>query len=147
MKKSQYYDWKDLDLDVKSLVYKISLSGWLPELIVCTTKGGVIPSVMISYHINVPIVILQSQAEESCESCTLELNYNKLLGKRVLVVDNICDEDESLMKFSSELIKRDINFKTCTLFFNIRQKFFVDYAARKIDRFKEKFWIVFPWEI
>jgi len=73
----------------------------------------------------------------------IDPNQNIEFADKALIVDDICDSGNTFMKITKNIK----NFKTCSLFFNVKQNFQVDYFSRKIDRDKEKDWIVFPWEM
>jgi len=143
-----YYSWDDLRDDVKAIISGIYSSGWSPDAVVGIKRGGLMPSVILSHYLNVPLLVCSCQLRDGVNVVELLEVSKEHAEKRLLVVDDICDEGETFKMVSNELKKNNItNFKTCTIFFNIRQNFIVDFKARKIDRSKDKRWIVFPWEI
>jgi hypothetical protein len=143
-----YYSWDKLQTDAKVIISEIHSSGWFPDAIVGVKRGGLVPSVTLSHYMNLPLLVCSCQNRDGEDAVNLLEVDSKWADKRLLIVDDICDEGETFKKISNELLKNKIyDFKTCAIFLNIRQSYPVDFKARKIDRFKDKRWIVFPWEI
>lgn len=143
------YSWNELNIDIKAIISEISLSRWSPNVIVGIKRGGLIPATILSHFMDLPLQIVSCQLRDAKER---GLEFSELLSldatKKILFVDDICDTGDTFKKIFQE--SKDIgltNFKTCSLFFNVRQNFIVDYKAKKIDRNEKKDWIVFPWEI
>jgi hypoxanthine phosphoribosyltransferase len=129
---SFYYTWQDFTNDVKILSGNIMQSETVPEKIFAIKRGGVCLGTSLSYIMNKPVYYINKDEKI--------LNEEK---NTILIVDDICDTGETF----KSVTKNIKNFKSCSLFFNIKQNFNVDYFAKKIDRDTEKFWIVFPWEM
>lgn len=59
------------DKDIKKLVSKvcrdITLSGWRPNYVVGISRGGLVPAVMISHYLNVPMKPLQVSLRDGGE--------------------------------------------------------------------------------
>lgn len=124
------------------------MSGWSPDCLVGVKRGGLVPATLLSHYMNVPMFVSSCRLRDGRNEVDLLEVDQSFKNKRILVVDDICDEGHTLEKLSCALRELEIcDFKTCSLFFNIRQNFAVDFKARKIDRFKDNSWIVFPWEI
>ncbi len=143
-----FYSWQDLSTDIKIIVKQISLSGWYPDFIVGVKRGGLIPASVLSHYMNLPLLVTSCQVKNGKNVVDLvELNKD-LKGKRLLVVDDICDEGKTLEKLSEEMSKLGLtDFKACTIFYNTRQNFVVEFWAKKIDRVRDSSWVVFPWEV
>ena len=129
-----YYSWQNFTDDVKILSGKIMQNGNVPEKIFAIKRGGAFLGTSLSYIMDRPVYYVAGSEG---------LNLNELSSSRVLIVDDICDTGNTF----SKITKGTKNFKTCSLFFNVKQNFRVDYFSRKIDRDEEKYWIVFPWEM
>lgn len=145
------YSWENLKEDIKSIISDINIKGWNPDVIVGIKRGGVIPATILSHFMNLPLHIISCQLRDG-EDKDKNLDLSELLlvseKNKFLFVDDICDTGETFKKIYNSLHKNNIKeFKTCSLFFNIRQKFIVDFKARKIDRNENKDWVVFPWEV
>jgi hypoxanthine phosphoribosyltransferase len=129
-----YYSWQNFTDDVKILSGKIMQDTSVPEAIFAIKRGGSFLGTSLSYIISKPVWHIDYKEK---------INLNDLNFRNILIVDDICDSGNTF----ANITKGVKNFKTCSLFFNVKQNFCVDYFSRKIDRDKEKFWIVFPWEM
>jgi len=138
-----FYSWEDYNEDILSLVSQIASSNWFPDFIVGVKRGGLIPAVKLSHILDKPLLVVSCQLRDNCE---VDLKMNVSKDTRLLFVDDICDSGETFEKISQELNDYK-NKKFCSLYHNIRLNFLCDYKARKIDREKDKRWIIFPWEI
>lgn len=143
-----YYSWSELAPDIKSIISQINYSSWFPDFIVGIKRGGLVPATILSHYLNLPMLVVSCQIRDGKSSVDLVEVDQRLKNRKVLLVDDICDEGKTLFKIINEFKEIGItDCKTCTLFFNIRQNFNVDFKAKKIDRFEDNSWIVFPWEI
>lgn len=146
--KNIFYSWEEFSLDIKYVVEQIGSSGWFPDFVVGIKRGGLIPATSLSHIMNTPMLVCSCQLRDGKEHVDLMEVNESLKHKKLLIVDDICDEGFTFKKISNSLKTNGFdNYKTCALFYNIRQDFIVDFKSRKIDRSKEKSWIVFPWEI
>lgn len=145
---SIFYSWDEFKSDIKAIVAEISRSEWMPDFVVGVKRGGLVPATLISHYMNIPLLVSSCQIRDGKNVVELIEVDDSLKDKRLLIVDDICDEGLTLTKVCQALKDHNINnFKTCSVFFNIRQNFLVDYKARKIDRDRDKYWVVFPWEL
>lgn len=143
-----FYSWENLAIDLKSIAAQISLSEWFPDFIVGIKRGGLIPATYLSHIMNVPLLVCSCQLRDGNRAVELIEITEEIKNKRLLFIDDICDEGDTFKKIADYLQKNKIkNYKTSAIFYNIRQNFIIDYKARKIDRSKDTSWIVFPWEI
>lgn len=142
-----YYHWDDFRKDILFIISQIYSSSWMPELVVGIKRGGLVPAVSLSHHLQLPLYLTSYQLRDGKQKLDLLEVTQELAGKKVLLVDDICDSGETFEKMILEMNSIGItNVKSCSIFFNIRQKFIVDFKAIKIDRDKDNNWIVFPWE-
>jgi len=143
-----FYTWDQLSVDIKSIIAQINFGDWHPDFIVGIKRGGLVPSTIMSHYMQLPMLVASCQLRDGKNFVELIEVDGKFRDKKLLIVDDICDEGATFSLVCETLSKNQIkNYKTCSLFFNIRQKFNVDFKARKIDRDKEKYWVVFPWEV
>lgn len=82
---------------VSNICKQIANDGWRPDYIVGLTRGGLLPAVMISHYLDVPMQSLDVSLRDGGE-CTSNLGmaedaYN---GKNILVVDDINDQGSTL---------------------------------------------------
>lgn len=116
-----FYSWDEIEELVDLLCEQILKSGKQIEYIFGMPRGGLIPAVMLSHKLNIPMTQDPNQSN-------------------VLVVDDICDSGETFKKFHIEYPNAKfacLHFKPHTSVFN------PDLAANK---FFSNYWISYPWE-
>ena len=115
-----YLTWKDVEDAIESIAYRIKTSSIEINSISGLPRGGLIPAVMLSHKLNIPLYSLGT-----------------VVGN-ILVVDDICDSGETLHKF-----KHESNVYTATI--HHKQTASVEptfwYSLVRGDA-----WIVYPWE-
>jgi hypoxanthine phosphoribosyltransferase len=115
-----YLTWKDVEDAIESIAYRIKTSSIEINSISGLPRGGLIPAVMLSHKLNIPLHSLGT-----------------VVGN-ILVVDDICDSGETLHKF-----KHESNVYTATIHHkqtaSIEPTFW--YSLVRGDA-----WIVYPWE-
>jgi len=82
---------------VSSICREIAADAWKPDYIVGLTRGGLLPAVMISHYLNVPMQSLDVSLRDGGE-CTSNLGMaeDAFEGKNILVVDDINDQGSTL---------------------------------------------------
>jgi hypoxanthine phosphoribosyltransferase len=114
-----YLTWDDIDCAVKKLAIDIKASGIKISAIKGLQRGGLIPAVMISHLLDIP------------------MTENKIVSSSVLIVDDICDTGKTLIPYkqlNNPIVT--IHYKTSAL---IEPDFWFKIA-------NEGEWIVYPWE-
>ena len=117
-----YYNWYDIETAVDRLAYQIKTSNLEISYIKGLQRGGLIPAVLLSHKLNIPMV------------------SNGVLDNSVLVVDDICDSGETF----AEISKQYPNNKFACLHFKPHTSCFNPDLAASIFPFDD--WIVYPWE-
>ena len=113
--------WEEIEELVDILAKQITKSGYQIEYIFGLQRGGLIPAVLLSHKLNIPMT-------------------QELTRQNILVVDDICDSGETFKEFFLEYpnsIFACLHFKPHTSSFN------PDFSANK---FFSDAWIVYPWE-
>lgn len=128
--KNIYYTWEQFDQDVKVLAGNISSGDFVVNKIYGIKRGGSFLAISLSYLLGKEVDIIDP-------------NEGIKDDRNILIVDDICDSGETFKKLTTNIK----NYKTASIYFNIKQNYIVDYFSRKIDRDHEKSWIVFPWEM
>jgi xanthine phosphoribosyltransferase len=102
-----YTEFKNL---VSSLCRQITLSEWKPDYIVGISRGGLLPAVMISHYLNVPMRPLQVSLRDGGE-CVSDLGMAEDAYGYVNIEDREFNEGESSSVLSRKniLIVDDIN--------------------------------------
>ena len=116
-----FLSWTDIETAVESLAYQIRQSGEEIGAIVGLARGGLIPAVMLSHKLGIPLVSEDHEAE----------GY-------LLIVDDICDTGNTLeyyVKYEGTLTAT-IHHKQAAI---VKPDFY--YSLVPQDK-----WIVYPWE-
>lgn len=171
MTKKVYYSDSDIRYCVHEIIRGLYKENWKPDYIVGLTRGGLIPSVMISQYLGIPLETLKvsltygGECESNCwmPEDAVGCNFDNPTGlqKKILIVDDINDEGNTLA-----WIKRDWyasiqgtcteerwneiwgdNIRIAVLVNNEASKYQeVNYIGDSINKFEDPSWIVFPWE-
>lgn len=116
-----YVTWDEIEELVDLLAKQIIKSGHQIEYIFGLQRGGLIPAVMLSHKLSIPMT-------------------QELTRQNILVVDDICDSGETFKEFFLEYphsLFACLHFKPHTSCFN------PDFSSNK---FLSDAWIVYPWE-
>lgn len=113
--------------------------------IVGLSRGGLIPSVIISNMLNIRKVYsigLRTYADQE-KASNAEVYQVPDIGpmQKILLIDDISDSGDSFISIKEMLENKDV--VTASLFLKKRTKFIPDVYAKKA---KDESWIVFPWE-
>ena len=152
------YLWEFVEDDCKNIVQQIVVSGYKPTMIVGIMRGGMIPAIIISHLMNVPIMSLNwSKRDFNNRDFGTYLDDIVKVAcstkERFLIVDDIVDSGVTFAElksyannFTSDLYwKKFIKFSS--LIYNLDQDTTVDFYSRKISRAEESRWYNFPWEL
>ena len=113
--------------------------------IVGLSRGGLIPSVIISNMLNIRKVYsigLRTYADQEKASNAEVYQVPDISSmQKILLIDDISDSGDSFISIKKMLENKDV--VTASLFLKKRTKFIPDVYAKKA---KDESWIVFPWE-
>jgi len=124
----RHVEWHTIDLAVDLIAVQICEDEWRPRKICGVSRGGLIPGVMLSHHLNVPF--------EPITPDTVLLD-----SKDVLIVDDIYDSGATI----KQLKRLNPSARTAVVLFSDLHDdvYAVDYYG---DDYSGEQWIVFPWE-
>jgi|TARA_R110000796_G_scaffold205393_3_gene321411 hypoxanthine phosphoribosyltransferase len=121
-------DWDQIDKLISRLSYRIEVSDDKFENIYGLQRGGLIPAVMLSHKLGMPMT-------------------KGDIGPNTLIVDDICDSGETLDKLVNKyqtLYSYPFNLKTAVLHYKPHTSCFKPTLyAKKWDNSN---WIEYPWE-
>ncbi|WP_300368109.1 phosphoribosyltransferase [Brachyspira sp.] len=119
--------WENINEAIEVLAKKIEDSNIRYEVIYGLARGGLVPAVMLSHKLKIPMVLNME-----------EVWRLKVKNKAALIVDDISDTGETLRYFD------DQKFDIATLF--VREhtsKIKPKYSYKNINHDN---WLLFPWE-
>ena len=127
---------------------RIKQSGFKPDVIVGVSRGGWFPARVLSDLLENPnLVNVRAESYVSVGEARgapqlTQCLSASVLGKRVLVVDEVAESGKSLKLVVEHVASRGASeIKTATLYFKPCCSLKPDFYARETDC-----WVVFPWE-
>lgn len=117
--KKRFYTWQKFDKDVEKIAVWARTKNF--KNIYGIPRGGLMVAVVLSHRLDLPLVM---RLEE--------------VNKDTLVVDDISDSGETLLRLEKELGWKPA---ASSLFYHNDTKRRPDFAPRE-----KKEWVVFPWE-
>jgi xanthine phosphoribosyltransferase len=146
---------------VAKMCQEIATDNWKPEYVVGLTRGGLLPAVMISHYLNVPMQSLDVSLRDGGE-CTSNLGMaeDAFDGKNILIVDDINDQGSTLnwiMKdWPSGCFPHDerwdyiwgSNVRFAVVVDNLSSQCSVgmNYWGMEVNKAENDVWIEFPYE-
>jgi hypoxanthine phosphoribosyltransferase len=159
--KKVHYSWPTVDAASTKLAVEILNTDWRPNYVVGLTRGGLIPAVMISHLLKIPMYTLKvslrdDELNDSETNCWMPEDV--VNGMNILIVDDINDSGETLKWIRSNwhdsVAGLDLDpmmwwhdrVRVAVLIDNLASGERVDFAALEINKAEDPCWIVFPWE-
>jgi hypoxanthine phosphoribosyltransferase len=131
------------------LAEKIRKDTFKPDIIVGVSRGGWPPARVMSDLLdntnlaNVKVEFYLGVAETKGEPILTQPVSTAVVGKKVLIVDEVADTGKSLKLIKEHMIKEGATeVKVATVYYKPWSIVIPDYYERETSR-----WIVFPWEI
>ena len=125
IKSKTFVSWDELESLVDDLCTKIVRSGVQIEHIYGLPRGGLIPAVMISHKLNIPMT-------------------SKPISHNILIVDDICDSGETFFSVEKKYHEDKLEIKFACLHLKPHTSIFTpEFCGRYLY---SNAWIVYPWE-
>jgi len=124
IKSKIYVSWSDVETLVEDLCFQIASSGLQITGLYGMPRGGLIPAVMISHRLGIPLIMDETQITET-----------------TLIIDDICDTGETFEKFSE---KHPLSDFACLYFKPHTSSLKPLFSATTLHT---NDWIVYPWEM
>jgi hypoxanthine phosphoribosyltransferase len=140
--------WDDVYDGCLELADKIKKSSFKPEVIVGVARGGWIPARILSdllcntYVASMRVEFYKDVAETAKRPVISQAVSASVIGKRVLVVDDVADTGESLAAVRRDLLARKASeVRIATLHYKPKSILRPDFYVRETSA-----WIVYPHE-
>ncbi len=133
------YPWNKIDDLVQEI--KNRSSNFKPTHIVGIARGGLIPAVMLSHQLNLPMETLGVSFRDN--KATHHTKFKPIDDARYLIVDDINDSGTTFKVVSDIFRNRRLVFATAALINKEKSDFSVDFYG---EMFYYDDWINFPWE-
>ena len=133
------YPWFKIDELVKEIDNKVS--SYKPTHIVGIARGGLVPAVMLSHHLNLPMETLGVSFRDN--KATHHTKFKPIKDARYLIVDDINDSGTTFKVVTDIFKNRRLNHRTAALINKEKSDFNVDFYG---EMFYHDDWINFPWE-
>ena len=136
-----YLDYDDVESMNMNLVHDVSK--FKPDVIVGITRGGLLPALHLSHHLDRPLQTITWQTRD-INKCEHDKKLQNLIdtGSRVVFVDDINDTGRTF----SEISKAYHGARSNVMFISLVQKLETTHPATAALTLSDDRWIVFPWE-
>ncbi|WP_395243668.1 phosphoribosyltransferase [Agromyces sp. MMS24-K17] len=140
--------WDEFGDAARSLAADVLGSGYRPDLVIAIARGGLLLAGAIAYALGTKQcgsinVEFYTGVDERLPEPVLHppmLDVPAVVGKRVLLVDDVSDSGRTLAKVVELLADAGAEVRSATLYVKPRTVLVPDYAYRETPH-----WIVFPW--
>ena len=170
-----YYDYAQIHEWVNTITFQMYKDAWRPDYIVGLTRGGLVPAVIMSNALDIPMHTLKVNLRDHVEGSESNLwmaedafgyaggggtRTDPALRKNILIVDDINDTGATLdwiiQDWQSGCLPthhawnavwgNNVRFAVCID--NLSSNFSrkVDYCGTEINKSEQDVWIVYPWE-
>jgi len=153
--------WPELQHLVSKICRDVSASNWRPDYIVGITRGGLVPAVLISHWLDVPLETLKvSLRDEGQTESNCWMSEDAFNGKNILIVDDINDSGATINWIIEDWRSNGLpddpvwdnvwnkNVRYAVLFDNLASDAAItaDYTGVEINKAENNAWIDFPFE-
>jgi uncharacterized protein len=140
--------WERFGTATRELARSVVDSGYEPEMVIAIARGGLIPAGALAYAIGIKAagtlnVEFYSDVEQTLpDPVVLEplLDTDAVVGKRLLVVDDVADSGRTLELVLGLLRRHTPQVRSAVLYTKPRTIVRPDYSWQQTD-----LWINFPW--
>lgn len=140
--------WERFGTATRELARTIVADGFAPEVVVAIARGGLLPGGAIAYAlgvkscgaINVEFYTGVGTVLDAPELLPPSLDLDSLVGRRVLLVDDVADSGRTLDLVVSLLRAQGVEVRSATLYTKPGSVALPDYSWRETP-----LWIDFPW--
>tara|TARA_B100000963_G_C22586019_1_gene653124 strand:- start:950 stop:1402 length:453 start_codon:yes stop_codon:yes gene_type:complete len=143
----KYFGKEDFINSLKKIIKQIRNTNWSPNIILSINRGGCIPGIYLSHHLNLKHKVIDIQLRDSTRPPDLKIIKEKINEfDNILLVDDINDSGKTLKTIYDLSNSYSKTIYNATLIFNQESKVKTDFYGKIIRRSEDKNWYVFPWE-
>ncbi len=146
--KKIYYTLEDMKGDLFEIIRLLNDDQFVPDAILAIGRGGYIPGVYMSQWLEKPLYAYHYSLrdQERKDKFNPDL-IDACREKRVLVIDDICDEGRTFGSIKQALDQLNANSKFACLIYNIGSlNFKPDYWGTLINKTAQPAWVHYFWE-
>lgn len=144
--------WNDIERWCSTVRQKI-IKEYRPDLIIGLSRGGLVPARILSDSLWIKdLLSVKTEhwgitATKSGQAILRDPGSLNILGRNVLIVDDITDTGQS-MKLAYEFVQKQspASIRTATMLHITRSEFIPDYYGEEITE-KNWAWFIFPWNV
>ncbi len=140
--------WDDIEEMISRIAEEVERRGFRPDIILGVSRGGIIPALLLSDKLRVPVDIIGVRFYKGVRDVgerphIIQDITQTLRGRRVLIVDDVSDTGHTL-----KLVKRYVEERgarevmVCTLHYKPWAVYRPDYYVEETEA-----WIIYPWEV
>ena len=150
--KKLYLSWTDINNMMSDITQQMATKMLRPHVVLGPGRGGFPIGVMMSHYFDTKFIPFKGSLRDHPNWETdwkLPSHWTIKNGKRkILIVDDICDEGDTLKKITEDIAKAypKSEIKTCALVQNKNNVFTVDYYGVTINKAEKPCWVVFACE-
>lgn len=141
--------WQAVEELIWKVVADMKLNDYQPDVLIAVARGGLVPARILADYLQEKYVSslqmghwdAQAQLQEE-PMLVFPLPEIDLKGKRVLVVDDVCDEGRTMEQVRDYLAARGAEISTFVLVSKADSRFMADYCPKILDEWR---WVLFPW--
>ncbi len=147
MERFIYLTWKDYGKMATELAGRVLRSRHKFDVVVGIARGGVPLSMVIADELGVRIEIINVKSYNGTRGDRtrphiLSTLTSSLGGRRVLLVDDLIEEGDTIMAMSKYLLRqKPKSLETAVMFTKPWNKVKPDFSLMEVDK-----WVVFPWD-
>lgn len=140
--------WDTFGAAARELAQTVVDSGFMPDIILSITRGGLLPTGAISYALDIKALhIINVEFYTGIDSRLLEPVFlpplpapADLSGQKVLIVDDVADTGHTLKQVHDFCAPHVAEVRCAVLYEKPRSVVKCDYVWKRTDQ-----WITFPW--
>ena len=143
-----YYSSNDFLEDVDKIAHDVINSGIEIDYIVGITRGGLLPAVLLSHRLDVPMrtVSWSTFHKDQMREHAYDIADDISEGKKILLVDDILDSGRTMAELLDDWECSREKIKIAVLLHNTNQSIIPDFWGRRFSRTDTPAWIDFWWE-